>query len=266
MFLAQRGINMTQYNKTTLKTFFQTGDIPDGNDYANFIDSYVNQVETGDQPIAGSISPTELSTARVSAGNINATGTLTIAGITSVQDIYASTVRASTLAITGAFSAASLSTDGNLTVGGDITASGRVTAGSMTITANISAASLNVTGDVLAQTGMVFGSAARIGNGLYRAPVVVSAAGSTQATASPLGNSGTIRLKGIADGVTTGFLLPANQTGNQQTVYVEENTSCNLWPCVGGQINALASNAAFPMAGNTTYIITHIKASGYAVK
>lgn len=256
---------MTQYNKTTLKTFFETGDVPFGQDYANLIDSCLNVVDTENQDIAGPISPTELSTARVSAGNINTTGTLTVAGITSVQDIYASTIRASAFSITGVFSAASINTTGNITAGGDITASGRVTSGTMTVTAAISAASLNVTGDVLAQTGMVFGSAARIGNGLYRAPVIVSAAGSTQATASPLGNSGVVRLKGIADGVTTGFILLANQTGNQQTIWVEENTSCNLYPCVGGQINALASNAAFPMAGNTTYIITHIKASGYTV-
>lgn len=261
---------MTQYSKATLKTFFQTGDVPDGNDYANFIDSYVNQVETGDQEIAGPISPTQLNAARVSAGNINTTGTLTVAGITSVADLYASTIRASAFSF-NVVSANSLNVTGDVTVGGRIAASSISintlgTFDSMRVTTVISAGSLNTTGDVIAQTGMVFGSAARIGNGLYRAPVVVSAAGSTQATASPLGNSGVVRLKGIADGVTTGFILLANQTGNQQTIWVEENTSCNLYPCVGGQINALSSNAAFGLAGNTQYIITHIKASGYSVK
>lgn len=224
---------MTQYNKTTLKTFFAQGDVPQGTDYANWIDSYVNQIETANQPIAGPISPTKLSTARVSAGDVNITGTLTVSGAFNFN---------------GAFSAATIN------------------ASTITVTNTISAASVNVTGDLIAQTGMVYGSAARIGNGLYRAPVVVSAAGSTQATAAPLGNGGVIRLKGIADGVTTGFILQANQNGNQQTVWVEENTSCNLYPCIGGQINALSSNAAFSMAGNTQYIVTHIKASGYSVK
>lgn len=235
---------MTQYNKLTLTTFFATGDNPDGTDYANFIDSCVNQIETADQPIAGPISPTKLNTARISAGNVNVTGSLMVSGAFNFN---------------GGFSAATI-TANTLTVGGNLSS------GSLTVTAAISAASLNVTGDVSAATGTVYASAIHTGAGIFRAVTVVSAAGTTQATGASLGSNGVIRLKGIADGTTTGFVLLANQTGNQQTIWVEENTSCNLWPCVGGQINALSSNAAFPMAGNTQYIVTHIKASGYAVK
>lgn len=62
---------MTQYNKQTLATFFQTGDVPSGQDYANFIDSCVNQVDTSAQSIAGPLVPTELITPRVSATNAN---------------------------------------------------------------------------------------------------------------------------------------------------------------------------------------------------
>jgi len=212
---------MTTYNKQTLATFFETGDVPTGQDYQNLIDSQVNIVETSVQAMAGALSATEIIAPRVSATNINVTGTLTALTYSVVN---------------GSFSGI------------------------------VSAASLNVTGDVSAVTGTIYSSANRVTGGVYRTVTVVSAAGSTQATASPIGTNGIVRCKGIVDGQTTGFLLLANQTGNQQTIWVEENTSCNLYPCVGGQINALSSNAAFPMTGNTQYIVTHIKASGYSVK
>lgn len=259
---------MTTYNKSTLKTFFQTGDVPDGTDYGNLIDSCLNLIETGEQDMAGALYTTQLITPLVSGANANFTGT----------------VSATSLHVTGNVSGNSLWTLGNLTVSGDIISRGiSITAdisanrgyfnahlsvsGHVVVNGPVSANSLNVTGDISAATGTVYASAIRMqGGGIYRAVSIVSAAGTTQATGAALGLNGVIRLKGIADGSTTGFVILANQTGLQQTVYVEENTSCNLWPCVGGQINALASNAAFAMAGNTTYIVTHIKASGYSVK
>lgn len=205
---------MTTYNKTTLQTFFQQGDVPTGTDYANLIDSQVNIVETSVQAMGGALSTTELITPRVSAQNINVTGTLSVTTYAAVNASF----------------------------------SGIVSANSLNVTTTISADSANLQ------------------SGFYRNVTLISAAGSTQATGAALGTNGIIRCKGIVDGQTTGFRLPSNQTGNQQTIWVEENTSCNLWPCVGGQINALASNAAFAMAGNTQYIVTHIKASGYSVK
>lgn len=212
---------MTAYNKQTLGTFFETGDVPQGSDYQNLIDSQVNIVETSVQSMGGALATTELVTPRVSATNVNVTGTLSVT-------TYA--------AVNGSFSG------------------------------TVSANALNIATDISAAAGTIYSNANRVTGGVYRTPTVVSAAGSTQATAALLGSNGVIRCKGIVDGQTTGFLLLANQTGNQQTIWVEENTSCNLWPCLGGQINALSSNAAFAMTGNTQYIVTHIKASGYSVK
>lgn len=80
---------MTTYNKQTLKTFFQTGDVPDGTDYANLIDSQVNIVETSAQIMGGPLSTPELIASRISAGNANFTGTLSVAGITSASTLYA---------------------------------------------------------------------------------------------------------------------------------------------------------------------------------
>lgn len=223
---------MTTYNKQTLATFFQTGDVPDGSDYANLIDSQVNIAETSTQAMAGSLSVNELIAARVSAGNANITGTLS-AQTFAIDTISVNNITTSALtATTGSFSGA------------------------------VSASVLTV-GDVSANT--VYSSALRTGP-FYRNVSIVSAAGTTQATANSIGTIGIATLKGIVNGTTTGFLLLANQTGLQQTLWVDENTSCNLWPCVGGQINALASNAAFPMTGSTQYIVTHIRASGYSVK
>lgn len=89
---------MTQYNKATLKTFFETGDVPNGSDYANFIDSCLNLVETGEQDMAGPLGTSELIASRVSAGNINVTGTFST----------------NTFSVAGIVSAAGLSVTGDL--------------------------------------------------------------------------------------------------------------------------------------------------------
>lgn len=209
---------MTQYNKTTLKTFFETGDVPVGQNFSDFIDSCVNQQETSVQTMAGALNPTELITPRVSAGTVNVTGVLTISGSFSAPTIIADNIISSAH------------------------------------TTNV----LTVTGDVSANSGVLFASAARFSTG------IVSALGSTQATAAPLSftiNDGA----GVVDGSTTGFIIPANQRGRTQYI-LNGGASANLWPCVGGQINALASNAAFGMTASTLYTIVHTKASGYAVK
>lgn len=64
---------MTTYNKTQLKTFFEQGDVPQGTDYANLIDSQVNIAETGTQSMAGSLTTTKLITPLVSAVQIDVT-------------------------------------------------------------------------------------------------------------------------------------------------------------------------------------------------
>lgn len=233
---------MTTYNKSTLKTFFETNDVPDGNDFANFIDSYVNIVETAEQAMAGPLNTTQLVTPQISAANVN------ITAILSANTGYITTLTVNTFTLNGLLSVSALQ------------------ATTLSVTNTVSAAALNVTGNVSAATGAVYASALRTSTGVYSVPTIISAAGTTQATGAALGLTGIVRLKGIVDGQTTGFRLLANQTGLQQTIWVEENTSCNLWPPTGGQINALSSNAAFGMAGNTQYIVTHIKASGYTVK
>lgn len=139
---------MTTYNKSSLAQFFETGDVPQGSDYSNLIESCVNVAETSVQAMNGPLNPTELITARVSAGNGVFTGTLRVSGI---------------------MSAANLVMD-NISVSG------------------VSAATINVTGDVSAATGTIYASAMRSTNGIFAGVGIVSAAGTAQATATPLTN------------------------------------------------------------------------------
>lgn len=86
---------MTTYNKNSLKTFFETGDVPTGQNFSDFIDSYVNIVETGLQSMAGPLSATEINAPLVSAGNGNFTGTFAVAGIFSANNMVVDTISAS---------------------------------------------------------------------------------------------------------------------------------------------------------------------------
>lgn len=216
-------------NKATLVLLFEQGDIPTGSNFADLINSSVNLNETTLQTMAGPLSPTELVTARVSGTNAVFTGTMNIGGVTSAKDIYADTVRASAASV-----------------------------------ALVSATSINVTGDVSAATGTVYASAMRSTNGVLCPPGIVSAAGTTQATAALL-TFVVNRGKGISDGQTTGFRPPANRAGLTQYLF-NEGASANLWPPVGGTINGLAVDAAFALAASAMVTIVHLTASAMAVK
>ena len=63
---------MAKQNRTTLKGYFETGDIPSQAQYADLIDSNLNLSETTDQTTAGGLNITGNLTA---SGNISASGT-----------------------------------------------------------------------------------------------------------------------------------------------------------------------------------------------
>lgn len=123
---------MTQYNQTTLKTFFQTNDVPSGVDYGNFIDSCINAVNTGTQIMAGTLNPAELVTARVSATTIVCTGTFTA----------------------GLFSPTVISTSA-LTVGGVVSADSIVVNTTISAAGNIYAPQFNATTGFVGSVGIV---------------------------------------------------------------------------------------------------------------
>lgn len=229
---------MTALSRASLKSFFETGDVPAGSDYANLIDSCLNIVDTATQNINSAINPVELITPRVSATNANFTGTV------SAQNVNVN----GTLVVQGNFNAANQSVN-NLTVTQTVSADKTYSNTIVTSALTVNAASINIA----TYTGFV-----KYGTG------IVSAAGTTQGTAASLTNI-INRGKGIADGATTGFTPPANNTGLVQYLF-NEGASANLWPPLGGTINGLAANAAFPLAASAMVTIIHLTASAMAAK
>jgi hypothetical protein len=260
---------MTTYNKNTLKTFFQTNDVPDGNDYANLIDSQINIVETASQSMAGPLVTTELVTPRVSAtagifssvsaASINAAVLNTSQGIASLgQTIIAGSVTI-TSAVTMVNAGISIVGNGDFsTSGGSVLCSALNVAGGALVSRNTGG--LFIGGDVSANSASVYCSALHISS-----VGIVSAAGTTQGAAAVLTNS-INRLQGINDGAQTGFAIPANKVGLVQYIVNETATSANLWPPTGGTINNLGVNNVFALAGGTSYTIFHTRASAYGVK
>lgn len=60
---------MTQQSSTNLKGKFGTGDVPDGNDYADFIDSGINVIDTSAQSITSPISAPQLTVTLLTANS-----------------------------------------------------------------------------------------------------------------------------------------------------------------------------------------------------
>lgn len=234
---------MTTYNKNTLKTFFETNDVPQGSDYANLIDSQINIVETASQAMAGALQTPELAAARVSAGNGNFTGTMTIAGQASAKaNFKAKSITVSALAVTSNVSANKGYFNSDVSVSGNATVTGNVN------TATVSATNFYMQA------------------GTFSATVNIAASGTTLGGANLLTTSRITILTAATDGTATGVGLLSNKAGLVQYIYNDTAVSANLWPCTGGQINNLASGAAFGMTAKTPYTIIHTKASGYAVK
>lgn len=288
---------MTAQTPAVLKTYFETGDKPTQTQYADLIDSFVPTTGGGNTTVSGSLlvtgscavsGPVEFfSTLTVHnnvavSGNISldsgnialtgATGNASFSGTITAQalSISGTTVFTNPVTFDNAVSAASGITTTSLTVVGGgvvdcatLNASTKVSAAAGNFAGAVSAASLNVAGNVSAAQGTVYASAVRT-SFEYFPVATISAAGTTQATGS-LCSASICTLKGVVDGSTTGFRLMANRTGLTQRLY-SDSVSANLWPPTGGTINALAANAAFPLAASTLYTVVYLAASAYAVK
>lgn len=220
---------MTTYNKTTLKTFFENGDVPTGQNYADLIDSYINIVETGNQSMAGALTATELVAPQVSAAFGNFTTGLTAGFLISTGSVNAVHIQASSVDCT-----------------------------------TVSAVTINCTNNMTASAARVIASAGQFLRGIYYGTGIVSATGTTQGAGALLNNVINVGA-GITDGTNTGFLLRNNNVGMVQFL-VNGGASANLWPASECRINVLATNAAFAMAANTLYTIVHTTNSAYAVR
>ena len=212
----------TTYDKSTLSTFFQTNDVPQGSDYENLIYSQVNIVEATEQVMGGNLNVPKLITARISAGTIIGAGGATIAG--------------------------------NVLIGG-----------SLQVNASALVTNLTVTGNSLTGGDAQVNGSLTVGTRVINTVAIISATGTTQATAA-LASASICRIQGVTNGSDTGILLASARTGWEQTLYNETATSANLWPTVGGSINGGSTNAALAIAGNTQYSVTHLTGTTYSVK
>lgn len=151
---------------------------------------------------------------------------------------------------------------------GNVKVTGSISIDGVTSAVGVFANSLSVASTLVVPTvsaSLIYADSLIAANSIIQTVLTIAASGTTLATAQPL--AATInRLTTVSDGTATGVKLLANLTGLTQYLYNETATSANLWPCTGGQINALGSGAAFALAGSTLYTIVHTKASGYAVK
>lgn len=130
---------MTTYNKSSLAAFFVQGAVPSGTDYANLIDSQVNLVETSAQSMAGPLVTAELITPRVSAGNVNVTGSLTVTGTYSAAVVNTALMNATTV------SAGAIYTD------------------SLSVSANTSAAAMWISGNLIRPVVTIVASGTTLG-------------------------------------------------------------------------------------------------------
>jgi len=87
---------MTAKSRANLKAAFQTGDTPDGDDFADLIDSFANLTETSGQTLAGNVTLDGLTATTVSAANLFG-DTAKVSGAVTAGSVYADTARISGL-------------------------------------------------------------------------------------------------------------------------------------------------------------------------
>ncbi len=210
--------------------------------------------------MTGPLSTTELNTPLLSAANITATGNITLAGVGSIicsgGNVLANTVSAAVINATTLQSLTLFQAFNQINLRGQII--GKVSSNSEIATSSFVSATNGFSGS---QSTMIIGD--------VFSTIIVSAAGTAQATGALINsNFGINYLQGTTDGQTTGFRLaaPVNKEGLQQTLIHQGAVSGNLWPSVGCHINGLGANAAFALAANTPYYVTYLAASAYAVK
>ena len=180
----------------------------------------------------------------VSGTGANVTGTFNVSGNANVGNIGTTGVFATTLSATGNANVGNIGTTG-------------VFATTLSATGNANVGNLGTTGvfsTTLSATGNVTG--ANVISSSYNILSVgtgISAAGSTQGTATPLTKSINV-VSTVLSG--NGVVLPTAVAG--MTVYITNTNGNNLivYPATGGQINSLGSNSGLThVAGATlTYI------------
>ena len=125
---------MAKQNKTTLKGYFETGDIPNQNQYADLIDSNLNLSETSQQELAGGLNVTGDIT---SSGALKSSGDISCGGNSSCNGSFS---------CDGNISSSADVISNNITASGNISASGFISASNIISRFNVKAQTLVGTG------------------------------------------------------------------------------------------------------------------------
>lgn len=249
---------MTIYANSTLKTFFETGDVPQGSDYANLIDSCVNLAQTAEQDMAGPLYTTKLITPKVSAGAFNTTGAITgssgsFSGIVSANGIalngvFGGNVSAglsggyygSTIHLTGASkldgtvsAGNSLAITNSLSVGGNSTFSGSINSGFITCTG------VSAGGSVVIGNALTVGNASTLKNivrasgavsvaGIFTVSAVATFSGGVKSNIVIVSAVGTAQSTAAPISISTGIVRLQGASDGQTTGYLLPSPTGNL--------------------------------------
>lgn len=180
---------MTARTRTDLKNSFENNDIPQGSDYSDLIDSFVNLLDTGLQIVSGNFVCQSVGAASVSAANMTAT--------------------------------------------------------------TFAASSVNTTSLVI--------------SGKVNIPVVsVSAVGTAQASALPLGYNGVTRVV-FVDGANDAVILPTPNAGTVQYVVNDTTSALAVYPFTSCRFVSTAQNAKQILQSGKSATILHITGESYAI-
>lgn len=210
---------MTARDPTALKAAFENGDTPQGSDFSDLIDSFINVTTSADQAINSNLETTgELAAASVSAASM-ATSVLNVTG-------------------TAAFANANYS--------------GRVIAAELRVTSTAEFSKVNVSGAGVFDGAVTFNSAATF----TTSPVInsleasISAGGNNQATATTA--AGTFFSIVRAGTSAQGISLPTFAvTGQRKAVYNAVTANeVKIYPPTSAQINNLGLNNPFVLSAD----------------
>jgi hypothetical protein len=227
---------MAKQNRTTLKTYFQQGDIPTQGQYADLIDSQLNLNDGGTQILSGSISASNfVSSAGISlAGTISSSGNLEIGNITSsagasiagkltaasavITDITGSNISASLQLITDKIQQGSaangININGHITASGNISASGTIT-GDTLVTNNFTPTHITASGNISA-SGRIVGERV-YPNGFSSQPFLSTIKGQIQSSTGFTGTNITASSNISASGALIGNSLTLGGTAVTST-------------------------------------------------
>ena len=175
---------MAKQNRTTLKTYFQQGDIPTQQQYVNLIDSQLNLHDGETQIVSGSVSASNfISNSDITvSGNLSSSGNLIIGHITSSGGISTTNLNLTHITSSGGISTPNISaslaitTDkiitgsaangftlvGDITASNDISASGAIKGDSLTVN-TFNPTNITASGDISA-SGAVYASTYYLNN------------------------------------------------------------------------------------------------------